>query len=69
MLREKEDVLENTLRQLRQKEKECEELKNQCLAPRLDNDSLLFIMLCQDCRRYLDSKRPWDTVEGCSCPS
>ena len=50
--------MENTRRQLRQKEKECEELKNQCLAPRLDNDSLRFVMLCQDCRRYLDSKRP-----------
>ena len=28
----------------------------------LDNDSLRYIMLCQDCRRYLDSKRPGDTV-------
>ena len=27
MLREKEEVLENTQRQLRQKEKECDELK------------------------------------------
>ena len=28
MLREKEEVLENTQRQLRQKEKECDELKD-----------------------------------------
>ena len=26
-------------------------------------------MLCQDCCRYLESKRPEDTVEGYSCPS
>ena len=36
MLREKEEVLENTKRQLRQKEKECDELKDQCLAPWLE---------------------------------
>ena len=69
MLREKEEVLEETQRQLRQKEKECDELKGQCLALRLDSDSLRYIMLCQDCRHYLDSKRPGDTVEGHSCPS
>ena len=49
--------------------KECDELKDQCLALRLDNDGLRYIMLCQDCRRYLDNKRPGDTVEGYSCPS
>ena len=58
MLREKGEVLENTQRQLRQKEKECDELKDQCLAPRLENKSLRYIMLCQGCRHYLDSKRP-----------
>ena len=36
MLREKEEVLENTKRQLRHKEKECDELKDQCLAPWLE---------------------------------
>ena len=69
MLREKEEVLENTQRQLRQKEKECDELKDQCLALRLENKSLRYIMLCQDCRPYLDSKRPGDTAEEYSCPS
>ena len=69
MLREKEEVLEKTQRQLRQKEKECDELKDQCLPLRLDNDGLRYIMLCQDCRRYLYSKRPGDTVKGYSCPS
>ena len=69
MLREKEEVLDKTQRQLRQKEKECDELKDQCLALRLDNDGVRYIMLCQDCRRYLDNKRPGDTVEGYSCPS
>ena len=69
MLREKEEVLEETQRQLRQKEKECDELKGQCLALRLDSDGLRYIMLYQDCRHYLDSKRPGDTVEGHSCPS
>ena len=44
-------------------------LKDQCLALRLDNDGLRYIMLSQDCRRYLDSKRPGDTVEGYSCPT
>ena len=33
-------------RQLRQKEKECDELKDQCLALRLDKDGLRYIMLC-----------------------
>ena len=37
-----EEVLENTQRQLRQKEKECDELKDQCLALRLENDSLRY---------------------------
>ena len=69
MLREKEEVLEKTQRQLRQKEKECDELKDHCLALRLDNDGRRHIMLCQDCRRYLDSRRPGVTVEGYSCPS
>ena len=69
MLREKEEVLEKTQRQLRQKEKECDELKDQCLALRLDNDGLRYLMLCQDCCRYLESKRPGDTVEGYSFPS
>ena len=69
LLREKEEVLENTQRQLRQKEKACDEWKEQCLALWLDNDSLRCIMLCQNCRRHLDSKRPGDTVEGYSCPS
>ena len=32
VLREKKGVMENTQRQLRQKEKECDELKDQCLA-------------------------------------
>ena len=36
MLREKEEVLEKTKRQLRHKEKECDELKDQCLAPWLE---------------------------------
>ena len=48
--------MENTQRQLRQKEKKCDELNYQCLA-------LRYIMLCQDCHHYLDSKRPGDTVE------
>ena len=69
VLREKEEVLENTQRQLRQKEKECDELKDQCLALRLENKSLCYIMLCQDCRPYLDSKRPGDAAEDYSCPS
>lgn len=69
LLTEKEEVLQNTQRQLRQREKACEELKEQCLALRLDNDGLPYIMLYQNCRRYLDSKRPGDTVEGYSCPS
>ena len=68
MLRKKEEVLENTQRQLRQEENECDELKDQCLALRLENKSLPYIMLCQDCRHYLDSKRPGDTVEEYSCP-
>ena len=68
MLREKEEVLENMQRQLCQKENECGELKDQCLALRLENDSLRYIMLCQDCRHYLDSKKPGDTVEEYSCP-
>ena len=46
MLREKEEVLENKRYQLCQKEKECDELKDQCLAFGLDNDSLRYIMLC-----------------------
>ena len=46
MLREKEEVLENQRYQLCQKEKECDELKDQCLAFGLDNDSLRYIMLC-----------------------
>ena len=58
MLREKEEVLENTRHQLREKEKESDEFKDQCLALRLYNDSLRYIMLCQDSARlYLDSKR------------
>ena len=56
MLREKEEVLENTQRQLRQKEKECNELRDQylffLLIFRLENKSLRYIMLCQDCRHY-----------------
>ena len=56
MLRAKEGLVENTQRQLRQKEKKCDELSYRCLA-------LRHIMLCQDCRNYLDSKRPGDTVE------
>ena len=48
---------------------EYDELKDQCLALRLDNDDLRYIMLCQDCRCCLDSQRPEDTVEGYSCPS
>ena len=60
MLREKEEVLENTQRQLCQKEKECDELKDSCLALRLENKSPRYIILCQDCRHYLDSKRPGD---------
>ena len=47
------------------KEKECDQLKDPCLALRLENDSLRYIMLCQD----LDSKRPEDAVEEHSCPS
>ena len=35
----------NTRRQLRRKEKECDELKDQRLALRLDNDSLCYIPL------------------------
>ena len=50
MLREKKEVLESTQRQLRQKEKECDESKDQCLALRLENKSLRYIMFCQDCR-------------------
>ena len=69
MLGEKEKVLENTQRQLCHKEKECDELKDQCLALRLENKSRRYIMLCQDCRHYLDSKRPGDAVEEYSCPS
>ena len=46
MLREKEEVLENKRYQLCQKEKECDELKDQCLAFGLDYDSLRYIMLC-----------------------
>ena len=46
ILREKEEVLENTLHQRCQKEKECEELRDQCIAFGLDNDSLRYIMLC-----------------------
>ena len=45
-LREKEEVLENTRHQLCQKENECDESKDQCLAFGLDNDSLRYIMLC-----------------------
>ena len=69
MLREKEEVLENTQRQLRQTEKECDELKDHCLALRLENENTRYIILCQDCRYYLDSKRPGDTIEEHSCPS
>ena len=69
MLRRKGEVLENTQRQLRQKEKERDKLKDPCLALRLENKSLRYIMLCQDCRHYLDSKRPGDTIEEKSCPS
>ena len=53
MLREKEAVLENTQRQLRNKERECDELKDQCLALRLENKSPRYIMLFQDCRHYI----------------
>ena len=56
MLKAKEGLVENTQRQLRQKEKKCDELNYQCLA-------LRYIMLCQDCQNYMDSKRPGDTVE------
>ena len=45
-LREKEEILENTRHQLCQKGKECEELRDQCIAFGLDNDSLRYIMLC-----------------------
>ena len=45
ILREKEEVLENTRHQLCQKENECDESKDQCLAFGLDNDSLRYIML------------------------
>ena len=69
MLREKEEVLENTQRQLRHKEKECDELKDQCLALRLENKSPRYTMLCQDFSDYLDSKKPGDTVEEYSCLS
>ena len=62
-LREKQVVLENTQRQLRPKEKECDELKDSCLALRLENKNPRYIMLCQDSRHYLDSKKPEDTVE------
>ena len=48
MLREKQVVLENTQRQLRYKEKECDELKDSCLALRLEKKSPRYIMLCQD---------------------
>ena len=61
-LREKQVVLENTQRQLRHKE-ECDELKDSCLVLLVENKSPRYIMLCQDCRHYLDSKRPGDTVE------
>ena len=47
MLREKDKELENTRRQLRHKEKECDELKDQCLALRLGNDSLRYIIISQ----------------------
>ena len=46
ILREKEEVLENTRHQLCQKENEYDESKDQCLAFGLDNDSLRYIMLC-----------------------
>ena len=45
ILREKEEVLENTRHQLYQKENECDESKDKCLAFGLDNDSLRYIML------------------------
>ena len=69
MLREKQVVLENPQRQLHHKEKECDELKDSCLALRLENKSPRYIMLCQDFRHYLDSKRPGNTVEEYSCLS
>ena len=69
MLREKQVILENTQRQLRHKGKECDELKDSCLALRLENKSPRYIMLCQDFRHYVDSKRPGDTVEEYSCLS
>ena len=47
MLRENEEVLENTWHQLRQKEKECDELEDKCLALWLDNDSICYKTLCQ----------------------
>ena len=46
MLREKEEVLENTSHQLCRKEKGCDELKDPCLAFGLDKDGLRYIMLC-----------------------
>ena len=46
ILREKEEILENTRHQLCQKENECDESKDQCLAFGLDNDSLRYIMPC-----------------------
>ena len=46
MLRQKEEVLENTQPQYRLKQKERDELKDQCLALRLENKSLRYIMLC-----------------------
>ena len=61
---EKEEVLENTRHQLSKKEKECDKFKDQCLALRLENDCLRYIMLCQGRRRGLESKRSGDTVEG-----
>jgi len=69
MLREKGKVLENTQRQLRHKENECNELKDQFLDLRLENKSPRYIMLCQDCRHDLDNKRPGDTAEEYSCLS
>ena len=61
MLREKEEVLEKTQRQLHQKEKECDELKDQCFShspgqrwPSLYNalSRLSSLLRQQETRRY-----------------
>ena len=46
ILREKRGGTGKHGHQLCQKGKECEELRDQCIAFGLDNDSLRYIMLC-----------------------